>query len=333
MIEFENVTKVYDDGTEAVSNLSFDVPEGDLLTLVGPSGCGKTTTMRMVNALVEPTAGEIYVDGEPLTERDPIELRRDVGYVIQEVGLFDHMSVGENVGIVPDIVGWDDDRIDDRVDELVDLVQLPPDSREKYPSELSGGQRQRVGVARALAAEPDILLMDEPFGALDPITREELQDEFLGIQEQLDVTIVFVTHDVDEALKMGDRVAVLRDGELVQMDTPRSILSAPKNEFVESFIGEDRLLKLLGTIPVREEMRAGTDGPRDGPTVSPDDVLRTAFQLILRSQHDEITVVEDGEVVGALSRADVNAAVEGDAAGAVEGDRNGNSGDAREVSP
>ena len=322
MIELHDVTKVYGDGTKAVDGVSFEIPRGEVATLVGPSGCGKTTTMKMINALIEPTEGTITVDGTPTDELDPIELRRNVGYVIQEIGLFSHMTVEENVGIVPDIVGWDDDRIDERVTELLDLIRLPPDVREKHPTELSGGQKQRVGVARALAAEPEVVLMDEPFGALDPITREELQDEFLRIQEDLDVTIAFVTHDIDEAIKMGDRVAVLDGGRLVQYDRPRELLANPTNEFVESFIGEDRLFKQLQTVTVREAMR---DRPgsveKTDRTVAPDDSLKTALQRLFSANRPEISVVEGGEVVGVLSEDDVRDAVGTDPSTVLEGNR------------
>ncbi|PSP57111.1 ABC transporter [Halobacteriales archaeon QS_1_67_19] len=320
MIRLDNVSKVYGDGTEAVSDVSFEVPKGDVATLVGPSGCGKTTTMKMINALIEPTEGTVYVDGTPIDEVDPIELRRNVGYVIQEIGLFSHMTVAENVGIVPDVIGWDDDRIDERVTELLDLIRLPPDVREKYPTELSGGQRQRVGVARALAARPEVVLMDEPFGALDPITREELQDEFLRIQDELDVTIAFVTHDIDEAIKMGDRVAVMNEGRLVQYDRPRKLLAEPANEFVESFVGEDRLLKRLQTVSVREAMSDRPDVAEKTPrTVHPDDSLKTAIQRLFASNRPTLSVVVNGEIVGELSEDDVRAAVESDGDPVLEG--------------
>jgi osmoprotectant transport system ATP-binding protein len=322
VIRLENVSKVYGDGTEAVEDVSFAIPRGDVATLVGPSGCGKTTTMKMINALIEPTEGSVYVDGTPTSELDAIELRRNVGYVIQEIGLFSHMTVEENVGIVPDIVGWDDDRIDERVTELLELIRLPPEVREKYPAELSGGQRQRVGVARALAANPDIVLMDEPFGALDPITREELQDEFLRIQDELDVTIAFVTHDIDEAIKMGDRVAVMNDGELVQYDSPRKLLAEPADDFVESFVGEDRLLKQLQTVPVREAMGERPDSPEKTPrTVHPDDSLKTAIQRLFADNLTAISVVANGEIVGELTEDDVRAAVGANSDDVLEGNR------------
>lgn len=311
MIRFENVAKKYDDGTEAIEDLSFEIPRGKTVTLVGPSGCGKTTTMKMVNALVEPTNGRIFVEDTPIDEREPIELRRKVGYVIQEIGLFEHMTVGKNIGLVPNLIGWDEDRIDARVKELMELVRLPGIS-EKYPSELSGGQRQRVGVARALAAEPKVLLMDEPFGALDPITREELQDEFLAIQSDLDVTIVFVTHDVNEALKMGDRVAVLRDGELVQYDAPRDLLANPSDEFVEGFLGEDRLFKQLRMMTVREVMSEETTDDAS-VAVDTDDDLQVAMQAILYAPEDYIAVRENGQRVGTLTKTNVEKVVGADA--------------------
>ncbi|WP_158058406.1 ABC transporter ATP-binding protein [Halorussus halophilus] len=320
MIELRNVSKVYGDGTKAVDSVSLEVPRGDVATLVGPSGCGKTTTMKMINALIEPTEGTLSIDGTSIDQLDSIELRRNVGYVIQEIGLFSHMTVEENIGIVPDIVGWDDDRTEQRVTELLELIQLPANVREKYPAELSGGQRQRVGVARALAANPEVVLMDEPFGALDPITRDELQDEFLRIQDELDVTIAFVTHSIDEAIKMGDRVAVLNEGRLVQYDTPRELLANPENEFVESFIGEDRLLKQLQTIPVREAMRERPDSvEKTSRTVTPDDSLKTALQRLFTDNRPEISVVSNHEVVGLLSEDDVRRAVGGDPSTVLEG--------------
>jgi osmoprotectant transport system ATP-binding protein len=305
MIELTNVRKVYGDGTVAVDDVSFEVPRGETVTLVGPSGCGKTTTMTMVNRLTELTEGDIRIDGESILDADPIELRRNIGYVIQEIGLFEHMTIAENISIVPDLRGWDDDRKQARVEELLDLIQLPQDVADQYPANLSGGQRQRVGVARAMAAEPEIILMDEPFGALDPITRDELQDEFLDIQQKLDTTIMFVTHDIDEALKMGDRVAVLRDGELVQYDTPEDLLGKPKNAFVESFIGEDRVLKQLSAMSVREVMNAPQVGEGAGENpLSPDDSLKLALQRVFQ-QGGPVPVVEDGEIVGEIGESDI----------------------------
>lgn len=317
MIEFDNVTKVYPDGTVAVEDINFTVDKGTTTVLVGPSGCGKTTTMKLVNRLEEPTEGTVYYDGTDNRELDAIELRRSIGYVIQEIGLFDHMRVGENVGTVPKLLGWDEVRIDERVDELLALMDLPPDQfRDQFPGELSGGQRQRVGVARALAADPDVMLMDEPFGALDPITRENLQNEFLEIQEEIETTILFVTHSIDEALKMGDRIALFGMGELVQYDTPRAILNSPANEFVEDFIGADRTLKQLQVTQVKEVMAApdtasrkgvpvGEDGSidEDGDimTVSPTDNTQVALSRIIQTGEDELPVVKDGEVVGVVT--------------------------------
>ncbi|MFC7009261.1 ABC transporter ATP-binding protein [Halalkalicoccus salilacus] len=311
MIEFENVTKVYPDGTRAVENLSFRVEEGTTTVLVGPSGCGKTTTMKLVNRLEEPTEGTVYYDGTDTQTLDATDLRREIGYVIQEVGLFDHMTVGENVATVPELKGWERERIDERVEELLELVDLPPEEyRDQYPTALSGGQRQRVGVARALAADPNVLLMDEPFGALDPITREDLQDEFLEIQEKIHTTILFVTHSIDEALKMGDRIAIFDMGELVQYGTPNEILSRPANGFVEEFIGDDRTLKRLGLIRVEEvmepvadgEIRAVDDEPSAG-VVAPEITLDSALSRMVQEDVDALSVRDgDGRLVGRLTR-------------------------------
>ncbi len=308
MIEFDGVTKVYSDGTTAVDDISFEVASGETLTLVGPSGCGKTTTMKMINTLIRVTDGTISVDEVPVDERNTIDLRRTIGYVIQEIGLFDHMTVSENIGIVPDLLGWDDDRIDDRVVELLELIELPGEAKDQYPSELSGGQRQRVGVARALAANPQVMLMDEPFGALDPLTRENLQDEFLDIQNNLDVTIVFVTHDIDEALKMGDKVAVMRDGSIVQCDIPKTILSEPTDDFVADFVGEDQQLKHLSTVAVEEVMDDNVPPP-DSPTVAPSSTLKDVAKVLLGSDYDALPVIDGGETVGVVTRAHVQAVI------------------------
>lgn len=321
MIEFDNVTKVYNDDTVAIEDVSFTVEEGTTTVLVGPSGCGKTTTMKLVNRLEDPTEGTVYFDGTDVLSQDPVELRRDIGYVIQEIGLFDHMTVGENVATVPELKGWDQDRINARVDELLDLMDLPADRyRDQYPGELSGGQRQRIGVARALAADPDVLLMDEPFGALDPITRSSLQDEFLEIQEQINTTILFVTHSVDEALKMGDRIAIFDVGELVRYDTPAKILEDPGSEFVADFIGEDRALKQLQVTTVRSIMRDEVPGrfadgvdTVDGSSdkndslvpVAPSDSAQTALSRIIQAGTDTVPVVKDEDVIGVVSESDI----------------------------
>src|SRR3712207_2489864 len=254
-IEFRNVTNRYPGAmTAAVANLSLTVPAGEICVLVGPSGCGKTTAMRMVNRLIDITDGDILLGGNSVRTRKPAELRREIGYAIQQIGLFPHLTVGENIATVPKLLGWDKERIRARVDELLDLISLPPhETRDRYPGQLSGGQRQRVGVARALAADPPVLLMDEPFGAIDPITRERLQNEFLRLQGEIGKTIVFVTHDIDEAIKMGDRVAVLKEGgHLAQYAPPAELLMAPADEFVEQFVGADRQLKRLALQRVRD---------------------------------------------------------------------------------
>jgi osmoprotectant transport system ATP-binding protein len=247
MIRLESVTKRYDDGTVAVNQLSMEIQDGELCVLVGPSGCGKTTTMRMINRLIEPTSGTIELDGRDIMRMNPVELRRGIGYVIQQVGLFPHQTIAENVATVPRLLGWDKRRVADRVNLLLDLVGLDPAQyARRYPSELSGGQRQRAGVARALAADPPVLLMDEPFGAIDPITRDRLQGEFLRLQDDLNKTVVFVTHDIEEAVRLGDRIAILaQGGHLEQYDTPARVLGSPATPFVADFVGADRGLRRL----------------------------------------------------------------------------------------
>lgn len=242
MIEFENATKIYEDDVTAVDNINLTIGDGELFVLIGPSGCGKTTAMTLINRLTELTSGDIRINGQSIKERDPVELRRSIGYVIQDVGLLPHMTIEQNVGLVPRIKGDDKEEYLKRADELLEMVDLEPATYgQRYPKELSGGQQQRIGVIRALAADPDILLMDEPFSALDPISREKLQEDFLKLNRQINKTIVFVTHDMDEALKIADKIALMKDGRVVQVDTPERILRYPKNEFVRSFIGEDRL--------------------------------------------------------------------------------------------
>lgn len=242
MITFKHVGKKYPDGFVALKDIDFHIEEGELVALIGPSGCGKTTTMKMINRLIEPSSGQIFINGEDISKKDPVKLRRDIGYVIQQIGLLPHMTIEDNITLVPRLKGWEKEQYSDKVDELLELVGLDPkEYRTRFPGELSGGQQQRVGVIRALAAEPPIILMDEPFSALDPISREQLQDELVKLQETIKKTIVFVTHDMDEAIKIADRIAILKDGEIIQFDTPERILRYPKNEFVKGFIGEDRL--------------------------------------------------------------------------------------------
>jgi len=251
-IELIDLTKKYGDVT-AVDNLSLTFPDKELAVLIGPSGCGKTTALRLINRLLEATSGDITFDGTSIREIPQIELRRSIGYVIQEIGLFPHMTVFQNIAVVPRLLQWDDNRITSRVKELLDLVNLEPsDYMEKYPAQLSGGQRQRVGVARGLGADPKILLMDEPFGAIDPINRETLQDSFLEIQREIQKTIVFVTHDIREAVKLGDRIAILRTGQLVQYDEVMQIINHPANSFVEDLMGSDRALKGLELLRVED---------------------------------------------------------------------------------
>ena len=254
-LEFREATKVYPGQDEpAVDALSLTVPSGEICVLVGPSGCGKTTAMRMVNRMIDITDGDILLDGSSVRERRPAELRRDIGYAIQQIGLFPHLTIAQNIATVPKLLGWDKQRIGSRVDELLELVQLDPhDTRDRYPAQLSGGQRQRVGVARALAADPPLMLMDEPFGAIDPINRERLQNEFLRLQREIRKTIVFVTHDIDEAIKMGDHIAVLqKGGRLAQYAPPAELLMYPNGPFVEDFVGADRALKRLALQRVRD---------------------------------------------------------------------------------
>lgn len=255
MIEFKKVVKQYPNGFRAVDNLNLQVHEGEICVLIGPSGCGKTTSMRMVNRLINVTSGEILINGKSNMDMPAEELRRQIGYAIQQIGLLPHMTIADNIAIVPRLLKWDESRIRQRVDELLELVGLDPDiTRDKFPRQLSGGQQQRVGVARALGADPPIMLMDEPFGAVDPITREVLQAEFLQIQKHVGKTIIFVTHDIDEAIKMGDRIAIMRDGHLIQYDTPDTILAHPTNRFVRDFVGTDRTLKRLGLVRIANLM-------------------------------------------------------------------------------
>ena len=300
MIQFENVVKQYPSGFRAVDELDLTIPDGEICVLIGPSGCGKTTSMRMINQLIPLTSGRITVDGTDNREIPTEELRRKIGYAIQQTGLFPHMTIFDNVAVVPRLLKWDESRIQKRVYRLLELVGLEPDSTGgKYPRQLSGGQQQRVGVARALGADPPIMLMDEPFGAVDPITRETLQDEFLQIQKELSKTIIFVTHDIDEAIKMGDRIAVMQGGKLVQFDTPDTLLAQPKNRFVRDFVGADRQLKRLGLVRVREIMDADPPSVHFGGKVT--DALAEMKRLGLRSV---FVVDREGKLKGWLDRAE-----------------------------
>ncbi len=294
MITFTGVTKRFRDGTTAVDDLNLEVPAGEVVVLVGPSGCGKTTTLRMVNRMVEPSNGTITVDGRDIMSVPAPQLRRGIGYVIQQVGLFPHRTVAANIATVPALVGWDKARVRARVDELIATVGLPAGVADRYPHQLSGGQRQRVGVARALAVDPPIMLMDEPFGAVDPIVRANLQDEFLRLQAEVRKTIVFVTHDIDEAITMGDRIAIFsQGGVLEQYAAPEQLLADPANAFVADFLGAERGLKRLALIPVSEV----TAEP--GPVVSPDDDGATAERVARAHGSDWVVVVApDGRLRG-----------------------------------
>ena len=298
MIEIRGLVKQFAGAAHpAVDHLSLTIPEGEVCVLIGPSGCGKTTTMRIINRMIDADAGSVHVAGVDVMQTDPVSLRRSIGYVIQQIGLFPHWSIADNIGTVPKLLGWDDARIAKRVDELLDLVGMEPAQyRARFPRELSGGQKQRVGVARALAADPPVMLMDEPFGAIDPITRARLQDEFLRILRDLKKTIVFVTHDVDEALKMGDRIAILRDGALVQFDTPEAILARPADDFVASFVGTDRALKRLALIRADAALEpTGRSVP--SRTIAAHLSLRDALAQMFESGTDALAVTGPGGVV------------------------------------
>jgi osmoprotectant transport system ATP-binding protein len=261
MIRLDSVSKTYADGTTAVADLSLDVGRGEICVLVGPSGCGKTTTMKMINRLIDPTSGSVLVDGQDVAATNPTELRRRIGYVIQNVGLFPHQRVRDNVMTVPRLLGWDRKRARSRADELLELVGLDPVLHgNRYPAQLSGGQRQRVGVARALAADPVVLLMDEPFSAVDPVARERLQIEFLRVHAEVGTTVVLVTHDIDEAVRLGTRVAILREGgHLEQYAPPAELLTAPATDFVAGFVGSDRMVKALSVMPLAtDDLEPGT---------------------------------------------------------------------------
>ncbi|WP_435969421.1 ABC transporter ATP-binding protein [Streptomyces sp. Qhu_M48] len=322
MIRFEHVTKRYADGTTAVDDLSFEVAEGELVTLVGPSGCGKTTTMMMVNRLVEPTSGRVLVDGEDIAGVDPVALRRKIGYVIQQVGLFPHRTVLDNTATVPALLGWKKAAARARAAELLDLVGLDPATYgSRYPAQLSGGQRQRVGVARALAADPPVLLMDEPFGAVDPVVRERLQNEFLALQATVRKTVLLVTHDIEEAVRMGDRMAVYGQGRIEQFDAPATVLGAPATPYVADFVGNDRGLKRLAVTPVteadldvwtasREGHAAGPEEYEDGTRVPLGSSLKDALAVLLQHDTGRLTVTgADGRPLGVLTPAGVHRAL------------------------
>ncbi|MEV4902451.1 ABC transporter ATP-binding protein [Citricoccus sp. NPDC055426] len=289
MIRLEGLTKRFPGAQRnAVDGLSMDIRKGEIVVLVGPSGCGKTTTMKMINRIIEPSSGRIVLGGEDVTTTNPDRLRRRIGYVIQQIGLFPHITIGENVATVPKLLGWDAARVRARVDELLATVNMDPEEyRDRFPRQLSGGQQQRVGVARALGGDPEVMLMDEPFGAIDPITRDRLQNEFLRLQAEVRKTIVFVTHDIDEAIKMGDRIAILQEGSrIAQYDTPEKILTAPANDFVRDFIGGGASLKRLSLSRVRDIELAAW------PTVSAADSTDQAHRVLRESDRSSVLVLD-----------------------------------------
>lgn len=300
MISFRNVTKKYGD-VIAVDDLTVDFQTGEIIVLIGPSGCGKTTTLRMINRLIEASEGQIFIENQDINDSNPVELRRNIGYVIQQIGLFPHMSIAQNVGLVPYLKDWPKEQREKRVEGLLSFVGMPPaDFAHRYPNELSGGQQQRIGVARALAADPDIILMDEPFGALDPITRSTLQDEMLQMQDQLNKTIIFVTHDMDEALKLADKIAIMKDGQIVQFGSPEEILRNPVNTFVENFIGKDRLLRQPEFILVKDIMITNPI------TIQPERTLIQALEKMRRNKVDSLMVIDlEGNFKGLLTSNDV----------------------------
>jgi osmoprotectant transport system ATP-binding protein len=297
-LELRAVSKTYEGQTApAIDDLSLVVPAGEVCVLVGPSGSGKTTAMRLINRMVSLSFGDILLGGRSVLQRDPRELRREIGYVIQQIGLFPHQTVAENIATVPRLLGWSRERTAARVAELLALIKLDAEQMaDRYPSQLSGGQRQRVGVARALAADPPLMLMDEPFGAIDPINRADLQDEFLGLQEKVKKTIVFVTHDIDEAIKMGDRIAILREGgRLAQYDTPTEILTHPADDFVAQFVGADRAIKRLSLTTLGElELQAPNGNADHARRVSGEVSVKDALSMLLVSGEEPLAVL-DGE--------------------------------------
>jgi osmoprotectant transport system ATP-binding protein len=309
VITFDRVVKRY--GTSvAVDHLSLEIKSGEIVILVGPSGCGKTTSLKMINRLIEPTEGTISIDDRDTRTYDVNDLRRSIGYVIQQVGLFPHQTVAENIATVPRLLGWTKQRTQARVEELLDLIALPAaDYARRLPSELSGGERQRVGVARALGADPNILLMDEPFGAIDPIARDRLQNELLRLQSVVRKTIVFVTHDIDEAVKLGDRVALFsRGGVLEQFTTPEELLAHPQSDFVTGFLGEGPLVRRLALIRISEVQLTAVNGATPGGSVDAGGTLRDALDAVLRSSDGRVSVVSDGKPIGIVDADVIRAA-------------------------
>ncbi len=323
MIEYRNVSKEYvSDGsrTLAVDEVSMTVKEGELVVLLGPSGSGKTTLLRLTNRLEELDEGSILIGGKDIQEEDEIELRRRIGYVIQEIGLFPNKNVAENIGLIPGVSGWSGERISERVDELLEMMNMSPERyKERYPAHLSGGEKQRVGVARALAADPDLLLMDEPFAAIDPINRQEIQEQFLQLQQRLQKTTIFVSHDIQEALRLADRIALLREGELVQFARPQKLLLAPAGDFVRDFVGLDRGMKVLELIAVKEVMQE-TEGEKinavegkEGPAIKRGASLKEALNRLVLNEEERLKVVDEaGKSVGSLKFSDIQSYLHSD---------------------
>jgi osmoprotectant transport system ATP-binding protein len=317
-LELRNVSKRYPGQKEpAIPDLSLSVEAGEVCVLVGPSGSGKTTAMRLINRMIPLSGGDILIGGRSVLDHQPTELRKQIGYVIQQIGLFPHLTVNANIATVPKLLGWNKARTEDRVRELLELIGMDPDDiGPRYPAQLSGGQRQRVGVARALAADPPLMLMDEPFGAIDPISRARLQDEFLRLQELVRKTVVFVTHDIDEAIKMGDRIAILRQGGvLAQYATPAEILTAPADEFVAEFVGEDRALKRLGLARLADIELLSPDGLAPGPARVPlSATVRDALSRLIAGGGSPLTVVDGEERVAGIVTLELLGSVLGDGA-------------------
>ncbi|GJJ27244.1 betaine/proline/choline family ABC transporter ATP-binding protein [Bacillus velezensis] len=293
MLTLENVSKTYKGGKKAVNSINLNIAKGEFICFIGPSGCGKTTTMKMINRLIEPTEGRILIEGRNIMEQDPVELRRSIGYVIQQIGLFPHMTIQQNITLVPKLLKHPAEKRKERARELLKLVDMGPEYLDRYPHELSGGQQQRIGVLRALAAEPPLILMDEPFGALDPITRDSLQEEFKKLQKTLHKTIVFVTHDMDEAIKLADRIVILKAGEIVQAGTPDEILRFPANEFVEEFIGKERLIQSSSPDIERVEQIMNSAPV----TVTAEKTLSAAIQLMHAERVDSLLVIDEKNVL------------------------------------
>lgn len=301
MLSIKNLSKVYAGGKKAVDNMTIDIESGDFIAFIGTSGSGKTTALRMINRMIESTEGEITIDGKNIKELNPVELRRSIGYVIQQIGLMPHMTVKENIVLVPKLLKWSQEKKDEKAKELIRLVDLPEEYLDRYPSELSGGQQQRIGVVRALAAEQDIILMDEPFGALDPITRDTLQDLVKKLQQQLGKTFIFVTHDMDEAIKLADKICIMTNGQVVQYDTPDNILRSPANDFVRDFIGQNRLIQ------DRPNIRTVKDAMIKPVTVHVDRSLNDAVNIMREKRVDTIFVVgNDEHLLGYLDIEDIN---------------------------